>query len=158
MTAKLTRLRSLLRETIRELGVRSPLHDVGLTKAEIRALSREMGLPTAEKPSFACLASRFPYGERITAAGLERVERAEQWLRDSGLGLTQLRVRSHGDLARIEVPPGDIPRVAARAAEISAVFKRLGFAYAALDFQGYRTGSLNETLHNQKSNNLSLRS
>ena len=131
---------------IRELGVRSPLHDVGLTKAEIRALSREMGLPTAEKPSFACLASRFPYGERITAAGLQRVERAEQWLRDSGLGLTQLRVRSHGDLARIEVPAGDIARVAARAAEISAAFKGFGFAYSALDLQGYRTGSLNEVL------------
>ena len=132
---------------IRELGVRSPLHDAGLTKAEIRALSREMGLPTAEKPSFACLASRFPYGERITAAGLERVERAEQWLRDSGLGLTQLRVRSHGDLARIEVPAGDIARVAARADEVAAAFKRFGFAYAALDLQGYRTGSLNETLN-----------
>ena len=131
---------------IRELGVRSPLHDAGLTKAEIRALSREMGLPTAEKPSFACLASRFPYGERITAAGLERVERVEQWLRDSGLGLTQLRVRSHGDLARIEVPAGDIARVAARADEVAAAFKRFGFAYAALDLQGYRTGSLNETL------------
>ena len=131
---------------IRELGVKSPLHDAGLTKAEIRALSREMGLPTAEKPSFACLASRFPYGERITAAGLERVERAERWLRDAGLGLTQLRVRSHGDLARIEVPSGDIPRIAARAAEISAALKEFGFTYTALDLQGYRTGSLNETL------------
>lgn len=132
---------------IMELGVKSPLHDAGLTKAEIRALSRELGLPTAEKPSFACLASRFPYGERITAARLERVERAEQWLRDAGLCLVQLRVRSHGDLARIEVPPGDIPRVAARAAEVAAAFKRFGFAYAALDLQGYRTGSLNETLN-----------
>jgi uncharacterized protein len=131
---------------IKELGVKSPLHDAGLTKAEIRALSREMGLPTAEKPSYACLASRFPYGERITAAGLERVERAERWLRDVGIGLTQLRVRSHGDLARIEVQPGDIPRLAAHAAEISAAFKKFGFAYAALDLQGYRTGSLNETL------------
>ena len=131
---------------IKELGVKSPLHDAGLTKAEIRALSREMGLPTAEKPSYACLASRFPYGERITAAGLERVERAERWLRDAGLGLTQLRVRSHGDLARIEVPAGDIPRLAAHATEISAAFKEFGFAYAALDLQGYRTGSLNETL------------
>ena len=131
---------------IKELGVKSPLHDAGLTKAEIRALSREMGLPTAEKPSYACLASRFPYGERITAAGLERVERAERWLRDAGLGLSQLRVRSHGDLARIEVPPGDIPRMAARAAEIAAAFKGFGFAYTALDLQGYRTGSLNETL------------
>ena len=131
---------------IKELGVKSPLHDAGLTKAEIRALSREMGLPTAEKPSYACLASRFPYGERITAAGLERVERAERWLRDAGLGLTQLRVRSHGDLARIEVPSGDISRLAAHAAEISAALKEFGFAYTALDLQGYRTGSLNETL------------
>ena len=131
---------------IRELGVRSPLHDAGLTKAEIRALSKRMGLPTADKPSFACLASRFPYGERITAAGLERVERAEQWLMDAGLGLTQLRVRSHGDMARIEVPPADIPRIAARAEEIAAALQSFGFAYVALDLQGYRTGSLNEML------------
>ena len=134
------------RRAIKELGIRSPLHEAGLSKAEIRALSREMGLPTWDKPSFACLASRFPYGERITAAGLERVERAERWLRDAGLGLSQLRVRSHGDLARIEVPPGDISRVAAHAAEISAALKEFGFAYSALDLQGYRTGSLNETL------------
>ena len=134
------------RRAIKELGIRSPLHEAGLSKAEIRALSREMGLPTWDKPSFACLASRFPYGERITAAGLERVERAERWLRDAGLGLSQLRVRSHGDLARIEVPPGDISRVAAHAAEISAAFKGFGFAYSALDLQGYRTGSLNEVL------------
>ena len=134
------------RRAIRELGIVSPLHDVGLTKAEIRVLSREMGLPTSDKPSFACLASRFPYGERITAVGLERVEKAEQWLLDAGFGLTQLRVRSHGDMARIEVPPGDIPRLAARAAEIAAAFKDLGFAYVTLDLLGYRTGSMNEVL------------
>ncbi|MBO4709678.1 MAG: ATP-dependent sacrificial sulfur transferase LarE [Kiritimatiellae bacterium] len=134
------------RRAIRELGIVSPLHDVGLTKAEIRALSREMGLPTSDKPSFACLASRFPYGERITVLGLERVEKAEQWLLDAGLGLTQLRVRSHGNLARIEVPPADIPRLAAHAAEIAAAFKGLGFAYVTLDLLGYRTGSMNETL------------
>ena len=134
------------RRAIRELGIRSPLHDAGLTKAEIRVLSKRMGLPTADKPSFACLASRFPYGERITAAGLERVERAEQWLMDAGLGLAQLRVRSHGDMARIEVPPADIPRLAARAEEIVAALKSFGFTYVALDLQGYRTGSLNETL------------
>ena len=134
------------RRAIRELGVRSPLHDVGLTKAEIRALSRRMGLPTADKPSFACLASRFPYGERITAAGLERVDRAEQRLRELGLGLAQLRVRSHGDVARIEVPADDIPRVAARAAEVSGELKDCGFAYVALDLRGYRTGSMNEGL------------
>ena len=144
------------RRAIREFGrdgarpsqvyVASPLHDAGFTKAEIRALSRRMGLPTAEKPSFACLASRFPYGERITAEGLARVERAEEWLGDAEPGLSQLRVRSHGDMARIEVPHGDIPCVAARAGEIAAAFKGLGFAYAALDLQGYRTGSMNETL------------
>ena len=153
------------RQAIRELGrdgarsswvyVASPLHDAGLTKAEIRALSKRMGLPTADKPSFACLASRFPYGERITAAGLERVERAEQWLMDFDFGragaqpsrhIMQLRVRSHGDIARIEVPPADIPRIAARAEEIAATLKSFGFAYVALDLQGYRTGSLNEVL------------
>ena len=154
------------RRAIRELGrdgarpsqvyVASPLHDAGLTKAEIRTLSKKMGLPTADKPSFACLASRFPYGERITAAGLKRVERAEQWLMDAGLGLKQLRVRSHGDMARIEVPPADIPRLAARAAKIAAAMKEFGFAYVALDLQGYRTGSLNEILHIPKANNLSL--
>ena len=134
------------RRAIMELGVASPLHDAGLTKAEIRALSKRMGLPTADKPSFACLASRFPYGERITAGGLERVERAEQWLMDAGLGLAQLRVRSHGDMARIEVPPADIPRLATRAEEIAAALKSFGFTYVALDLQGYRPGSLNETL------------
>ena len=134
------------RRAIRELGIISPLHEAGLRKTEIRALSREMGLPTSDKPSFACLASRFPYGERITVRGLERVEKAEQWLLDAGWGLTQLRVRSHGDLARIEVPPADIPRLAARASEIAAAFKDLGFAYVTLDLLGYRTGSMNEIL------------
>ena len=135
------------RRAIRELGIVSPLHEAGLTKAEIRALSREMGLPTSDKPSFACLASRFPYGERITAVGLEQVEKAEQWLLDAGLGLTQLRVRSHGDMARIEVPPADIPRLASHAAEIAAAFNEFGFAYVTLDLRGYRTGSMNEVLH-----------
>ena len=141
-------IRELSRDGARpsQVYVASPLHDAGLTKAEIRALSKRMGLTTADKPSFACLASRFPYGERITAAGLERVERAEQWLMDAGLGLAQVRVRSHGDMARIEVPPADIPRIAARAEEIAAALKSFGFAYIALDLQGYRTGSMNETL------------
>ena len=137
------------RRAIRELGIVSPLHEAGLTKAEIRALSREMGLPTSGKPSFACLASRFPYGERITAAALERVEKAELWLLDADLGLTQLRVRSHGNLARIEVPPDAIPRLAARAKEIATAFKELGFAYVTLDLRGYRTGSMNEVLNHE---------
>ena len=123
-----------------------PLRDAGFTKSEIRALSKKIGLPTADKPSFACLASRFPYGERITAEGLARVERAEQWLMDAGLGITQLRVRAHGDMARIEVPPEAIPRIAVHAAEITAALKSFGFAYVALDLQGYRTGSMNEVL------------
>ena len=103
-----------------------------------------MGLPTWNKPSFACLASRFPYGEEISVERLTRVERAEQYLLDFGFG--QVRVRSHGDLARIEVSPADIPHIAARAEEIAAALKSFGFAYVALDLQGYRTGSLNETL------------
>lgn len=135
------------RRAIRELGVRSPLRDAGLTKAEIRALSRAMGLPTADKPSFACLASRFPYGERITAEGLDRVGRAEDWIRAAFPGLGQLRVRSHaGGVARIEVSPADIPRLAARAPELSDALRSIGFAYVSLDLRGYRTGSLNEAL------------
>lgn len=134
------------RRAIRELGVRSPLHDARLTKAEIRRISRSLGLPTADKPSFACLASRFPYGERITAEGLARVGRAKDWIRTAFPGLGQLRVRSHGDLARVEVAPDAIPLLAARAAGISAALRALGFAYVSLDLQGYRTGSLNETL------------
>ena len=135
---------------IRELGIRSPLREAGLPKEEIRALSHEMGLPTWNKPSFACLASRIPYGEPLTAEALERVERAERWLHDAELGLAQLRVRAHGNLARIEVPPSDIPRLATRADEIAAAFKGFGFAYVTLDLQGYRTGSLNETLSGGK--------
>ena len=131
-------------QAVRELGIRSPLREAGLTKDEIRALSRRMGLPTWNKPSFACLASRFPYGEEITVERLARVERAEQYLMDLGFG--QVRVRSHGDLARIEVSPADIPRLAARADAIAAMFKEFGFAYTTLDLQGYRTGSMNEVL------------
>ena len=139
------------RRAIRELAIRSPLHEAGLSKAEIRALSREMGLPTADKPSFACLASRFPYGERITAEGLDLVGRAEDWLRGAFSDLAQLRVRCHGGtVARIEVAPADIPRLAARAADVSAALAAIGFAYVSLDLRGYRTGSLNETLSNAK--------
>ena len=129
-----------------ELGVRSPLREAGLTKAEIRALSRALGLPTWDKPSFACLASRLPYGERITAEKLSRVERGERFLAE--LGLRQYRVRLHGEVARIEVEPEDIPRLAEpeTRARLVAAFRAIGFAYAALDLQGYRTGSLNETL------------
>ena len=129
---------------IAELGVRSPLREAGLTKAEIRALSRELGLDTWDKPSFACLASRIPYGETITAEKLVRVERAEERLRS--LGLRQLRVRVHGDLARIEVEPEDFPKLLASAGELDRYFRELGFFYATLDLGGYSMGSMNRVL------------
>jgi uncharacterized protein len=127
-----------------ELGVVSPLQDVGLTKQDIRDISRSLGLPTADKPSMACLASRFPYGTVIDAAGLDRVGAAEDALR--ALGFTQTRVRSHGDIARLEVAPDEMAHAFAQREAVSAALKSDGFTYAALDLDGYRTGSLNETL------------
>ncbi len=129
---------------IRELGVKSPLLEAGLNKAEVRKLSHDMGLPTAGKPSAACLASRFPYGTRITTSDLARVAEAEIYLRSKGF--TQVRVRVHGNLARIEVPGAEMPGLLADAAGITARFKELGFVYVTLDLQGYRTGSMNETV------------
>ena len=136
-------------QAVRELGIRSPLREAGLTKEEIRALSQRMGLPTWNKPSFACLASRFPYGEEISVERLTRVERAEQYLLDLGFG--QVRVRSHGDLARIELCSADIPKAVEQREKIHAVLKSFGFAYVALDILGYRTGSMNETLARESS-------
>jgi uncharacterized protein len=131
---------------IRELGILSPLREAGLTKAEIRRLSHEMGLPTWDKPSFACLASRFPYGETITHEKLKAVETSERLLFD--LGFRQVRVRHHGNLARIEVNPDEMEKLmspANREAIYSGI-KQVGFIYATLDLCGYRTGSMNETL------------
>ena len=129
-----------------ELGVRSPLKEAGLTKADIRDLSRRAGLPTADLPSRACLASRFPYGNRITSEQLEMVGRAEAAL--EGLGFTGLRVRHHGAIARIELRPDDIARATDpdTRGRIVAALKALGYKYVALDLEGYRTGSLNEVL------------
>lgn len=127
-----------------ELGVKTPLLEAGLTKADIRELSRRLGLPTAAKPSAACLASRVPYGTRITAAALQRVADAEVYLR--GMGFSQVRVRDHGNLARIEVPGEEVPGLVSEAAAIAAKLKELGFNYVTMDLQGYRTGSMNETL------------
>ena len=131
---------------IAELRVKSPLREAGMTKAMIRACSKELGLETWDKPSCACLASRFAYGERITPEGLRRVDAAEAYLHD--LGLRQVRVRVHGDLARIEAEPEDIPRLAApeTRAQLDSALRALGFAYTALDLRGYRTGSMNEIL------------
>lgn len=126
-----------------EQAVRSPLAECGLTKAEIRELSRELGLPTWDKPSIACLGSRFPYGTQITPEAIRQLDEAEDFLR--GLGLRQLRVRHHGDIARIEVEPDDIPRLAQPEVrkQVVEAFTKLGFKYVALDLAGYRTGSMN---------------
>ena len=128
---------------IEELRVESPLRKAGLYKAEIRALSKELGLPTWEKPSYACLASRVSYGEELTAAKLAMVEAAEVYL--ASLGLRQLRVRVHGSLARIEVEPEAIAGLAAPgiAGEVDRTLRALGFSHVALDLAGYRTGSMN---------------
>ncbi|MDR2106514.1 MAG: ATP-dependent sacrificial sulfur transferase LarE [Coriobacteriales bacterium] len=131
---------------VAEAGVRSPLREAGLTKAEVRALSRVLGLPTAEKPSFACLASRFPYGEHITAEGLTRVDRAEQLLLDEGL--RQVRVRVHGDVARIETDEDGMTRLLEPGLRerVHEQLQALGFRFVSLDMRGYRTGSMNATL------------
>ena len=138
------------RGAAQELGVRSPLQEARLGKSEIRTLSRELGLPTWDKPSFACLASRFPYGTRITREDLGRIDQAESFLRRLGIG--QLRVRHHGPIARIEVESGDIPLLIAEGTRecIVAHFRELGYTYVAVDLVGYRTGSMNETLSDQQ--------
>jgi uncharacterized protein len=129
-----------------ELGVRSPLKEAGLTKNEIRQLSRELGLPTWDKPPYACLATRFVYGETITEEKLAAVEKAEQKLLD--LGIRQARVRVHGNIARIETEPRNFEKIAQpeTAAELNAYLQRLGFLYVTLDLGGYVTGSMNKTL------------
>ncbi len=131
-----------------ELGVRSPLQEAGLTKEDIRALSRELDLPTWDKPSMACFSSRIPYGVPIDKTVLHQVGEAERYLRGLGLGLRQLRVRHHGALARIEVAPEDVAKLAAPAvaSSVAAALRELGYTYVTLDLAGYRTGSLNEVL------------
>ncbi len=129
------------RKALAELGIGSPLKTLGLTKEEIRELSRRRGLPTWNKPSMACLASRIPYGERITEARLRQVEQAEDFLRSQGF--RGLRVRTHQDLARIEVPLGDFPRLLAIQKEVNAAFHQFGLRYITLDLEGLRSGSLN---------------
>jgi uncharacterized protein len=134
------------RRALKEFGVKSPLHAAMLTKPEIRELSRYMGLPTWQSQSFACLASRFPYGEEITEAKLRRVDRAEQFLIDLGKEFACLRVRSHGDLARIELPAESFNRVLEKRQEIVEAFTGFGFRFVSLDLAGYRIGSMNATL------------
>lgn len=134
------------RRALAELGILSPLRDARFTKREIREESRRLGLETWDKPSLACLASRLPYGQRITAADLARVDAAEQFLKERIPGLGQVRVRLHGGLARIEVAPEMSGAIMDARNDILAKFKSLGFDWTSLDLEGYRTGSMNDGL------------
>jgi uncharacterized protein len=127
-----------------EQGVRSPLQEAGLTKDEIRRLSKALGLPTWNKPSFACLSSRIPYGTKIEKYKIDQLDKAETFL--YSLGLWQVRVRHHDKIARIEVMPHEIEKVIRHREAIVARLNEIGFTYVTLDLAGYRTGSMNETL------------
>ncbi len=131
-------------DAAKQMGIKAPLIDVDLTKAEIREVSKAWDLPTWDKPAFACLSSRFPYGMRITRELLRQVDAAEQFLYD--LGIRQFRVRHHGELARIELEAEEIALLQKkeRRSQISDHFKSLGYTHVTLDLQGYRSGSLNE--------------
>ena len=133
-------------EAAKQLGVKTPLLDVGMTKAEIRAQSKAMGLSTWDKPAMACLSSRIPYGESITLRRLSRIEQAEYALKD--MGLFALRVRDHGNVARIEVAPSQIATLATEAwrTRITSALNDAGYQYVCLDLVGYRTGAMNEVL------------
>ncbi len=132
------------RKAAKELGVVSPLSRAGVGKEEVRELAHHLGLPSWDKPALACLSSRFPYGQEITPEKLSQVARAEEFLR--GRGFRQVRVRHHGEIARLEVGPEEMERAFAEREEISAELKDAGFLYVALDLGGYKSGSLNATL------------
>ncbi len=134
------------RRAVRELGVRSPLQEARLTKSDVRELSKIFDLPTWDKPSFACLASRFPYGDEITMEALARVDRAETYL--LSLGFRQVRVRNYRNLARIELYPEEITRLVngSMRDEVVRHLKEIGYQYVTLDLQGFRSGSMNEVL------------
>ncbi|MBR6146759.1 MAG: ATP-dependent sacrificial sulfur transferase LarE [Lachnospiraceae bacterium] len=133
-------------KAVAELNVKSPLREIGFSKEEIRILSKYLSLPTWNKQSFACLSSRFPYGEEITEKKLMMVDKAEQYLLD--LGFDQLRVRIHGNIARIELLPKEFSKFMEEKTrdDVYMRFKEIGFTYVTLDIKGYRTGSMNETL------------
>ncbi len=129
---------------LKNLKVRSPLIEAELSKEEIRSLSKRLNLPTWNKPSFSCLATRIPYDNDITLEKLQQLEKAEDFIKD--LEINQFRVRHHGNIARIEVTPNDFPKVILNHVRIVSFLNHLGFIYVTLDLQGYRTGSLNEEL------------
>jgi len=130
-----------------ELGIRSPLKEAHLGKSEIRQLSKRSSLPTWNKPSLACLSSRFPYYTKIETKNLKQVAQAEEFLRK--LGFTQVRVRHHGQIARIEIEPSEFPKITDKNVRETIIknFKRFGFIYIALDLAGFRSGSMNEPLN-----------
>jgi len=130
-----------------ERGVRSPLREAGMTKADVRALALHLDVPNWDKPSFACLSSRFPYGTEITAPLLAQLDGCEKYLRE--LGFRQFRVRHHDTVARIEVEPQDIVRLVEMREPINARFKELGYTYVTIDLEGYRSGKMNDTLKSQ---------
>jgi pyridinium-3,5-biscarboxylic acid mononucleotide sulfurtransferase len=133
-------------KALAELGIHSPLRDAGLCKADIRALSRRLGMTTWDKPASACLASRVPYGEKITSEKLGRIDEAESYLR--GMGLRQVRVRSHQELARIEAAPDERVKLCNPLVmdDVSTRLRSLGFLYVCLELQGYEAGSMNRTI------------
>lgn len=131
-------------QAAKEMGVRSPLQEAGLSKQDIRDFSRERSLPTWNKPAYACLASRIPYGSKITPENLKRIDRAENFLND--LGFTQFRVRDHFPIARVEVSAEQLDTAWQNREKISAKLHELGFTYVTLDLDGFRSGSMNETL------------
>lgn len=132
-----------------ERGVRSPLLEADLTKSDIRTLAKHLELPIWDKPSFACLSSRFPYGTVISRELLQKVDKAERFMRE--LGFRQVRVRHHDTIVRIEVEPCDFERVLQHAPQIVAHMKSLGYLYVALDLEGYRSGKMNDALRGEKS-------
>ena len=133
-------------DAAKQYGVRSPLVEAELTKAEIRSLSKDMALPTWDKPAQACLSSRIPYGTPVSVEALTRIAKAEEFLRDLGIG--QLRVRHHGSVARIELTPADFPALLDESVRksIGQYFRSIGYAYVTLDLEGFRSGSMNEVL------------
>ncbi len=137
---------------VAELNIKSPLREIGFSKEQIRILSKYLGLPTWGKQSFACLSTRFPYGEEITEEKLQMIDRAEQLLLD--LGFKQLRVRIHGKIARIELEPSEFGHFMEEKTRryVHEEFRKIGFDYVALDILGYRTGSMNETLTEEDRN------